>query len=160
LQQQLTSNRRWARGILLACTLALGLGSSARAEVTKTPSKIDIEFAKKYFKLGHQYHKQRKLARALEAFEESYRLSGNATLLHNIGKCYDDLGNARQALVYYRQFLAHTKFPNKEIVMRVKSLELQLAMEGAAKAPQPAKLPGSGTKGEPSSGVKSKNRRR
>jgi tetratricopeptide (TPR) repeat protein len=82
-------------------------------------------------------------AEAAAEFEKAYRVSLDASFLHNMALCYQKLGDARRSLRLFQSYL--DKVPNAPrrvaVEASIRELEESLAgTEGAAAAP-PAPLP-------------------
>lgn len=91
-----------------------------------TPSKEQLEQAKKAFGEGKALFEAGKLDDAINKFKESYRLSRNPLLLYNIGFTLDQAGAKDKALFYYRKFLADAPKAapqRKEVEKRVNVIE-------------------------------------
>jgi tetratricopeptide (TPR) repeat protein len=109
----------------------------AKAQAPAKPSAADVELAKRHFELGKTYYNQAAYYKALEAFEESHKLSRRPELLFNIGKCHESLGNLKRAIAYYRRFL-EAKGPDPNIEARIRNLEARLEASRAKPEPTPA----------------------
>jgi tetratricopeptide (TPR) repeat protein len=118
---------------LLLVSILLSTGAHAH-------NAADLELAKRHFELGKTYYSQAAYKRALEAFQESHKLSGKPALLFNIGKCHEALGNLEQAITFYRKYLDATgkKDPNTEA--RIKNLEARIEAS-RPKPPEPTSEP-------------------
>jgi tetratricopeptide (TPR) repeat protein len=118
-----------------------------------TPSKEQLEAAKKAFGEGKALYDEGKYAEAVEKFKESYRLSRNPLLLYNIGHTLDQAGMKDKALFYYRKFLADappTAAQRKDVTKRVDVIEkenLEADLNGTS-APATAPTPATATKVE------------
>ena len=120
----------------IVLSLALLTTTNARAQ-----DAAQIELAKRHFELGKTYYSQAAYRRALEAFQESHRLSGKAALLFNIGKCHEALGELGEAIASYRQYLGSTGKSDANIEARIKNLERRLEAQRATVAQsQPARV--------------------
>src|SRR5690348_7351886 len=82
------------------------IAATGSAYADETPTKEQLDQAKKAFAEGKTLHDQGKLLDAVEKFKESYRLSKNPLLLYNIGLTLDEAGQKDSALLYYRKFLS------------------------------------------------------
>jgi tetratricopeptide (TPR) repeat protein len=116
--------------IILFFIAALALVALAPAPVAwaqdATPSKEQLEAAKKAFGEGKALYDEGKFAEAVEKFKESYRLSRNPLLLYNIGHTLDQAGQKDKALFYYRKFLAdapQNAGQRKDVAKRVDVIE-------------------------------------
>jgi tetratricopeptide (TPR) repeat protein len=75
----------------------------AHAEPTKADARAEAqahsEAGQKYFRLGD-------FARAAKEFKAAYESVPSPTLLYNLGQTYRQLQDFKQALFFYRQFIA------------------------------------------------------
>ncbi len=88
--------------LLLAVTLA---ASPAHAERPR-PKPGAAQSAAKAFERGQKLYIQGKYLEAIAAFEEAQKLLPHASTLFNIGRCYESMGKAVQAVEQYRRALA------------------------------------------------------
>jgi hypothetical protein len=122
--------------ILIACVL-LAL-APARSALAKPPTEADLAQAKTVFGEGRKLFDAGNFAEAAEKFKESYKLSKKPLLLYNIALAFDKAGNNKQALFFYRTFLAEGDKADKnrkEAEGRVKILEkeqLQAELSGTS----------------------------
>jgi tetratricopeptide (TPR) repeat protein len=110
--------------------------TNARAQ-----NDADLELAKRHFELGKTYYAQAAYKRALEAFQESHKLSGKPALLFNIGKCHEALGNLKEAITFYRQYLDATGKKDTNTEARIKNLESRIAAQKPEPPPEPVPKP-------------------
>jgi tetratricopeptide (TPR) repeat protein len=139
------------RSIILFIAIVLGMSvpaSRAWAE-DPTPSKDQLEAAKKAFGEGKALYDEKKFPEAVEKFKESYRLSRNPLLLYNIGHTLDQAGQKDKALFYYRKFLADAPanaVQRKDVKTRVDVIEkenLEADLNGTTNtSTTPATTPG------------------
>jgi hypothetical protein len=130
-------------GLLLSLCLLVSVISVRQASAqtpANKPSAADVELAKRHFELGKTYYNQAAYAKALQAFEESYKLSQRPELLYNIGKCHEALGALEQAITYYRRFL-DAKGPDPNIEARIRNLEARLKASRPEPSPTPTSSP-------------------
>lgn len=99
-------------GVLLWWTLvalaATGGVSGARAEsvqVSAPTGPNNIEAAKAAYERGRRHYNVGQFYEAAGDFAESYQLSGNPTLLFNVGQAYRLAGRYEQAARAYKAFL-------------------------------------------------------
>jgi hypothetical protein len=92
------------RNFIISICLALSVPVVAHAQ--GTPTKEQLDQAKKAFVDGKALHDEGKLGEAIEKFKESYRLSRNSVLLYNIALTLDENKQTDSALFYYRKFLS------------------------------------------------------
>jgi tetratricopeptide (TPR) repeat protein len=127
------------RAVLAAAFLLLA--SPVAAEET-----ITHELARKHYDIGKSYYEIANYAQALEEFKKAYALQPLAGLIFNMGRCYEGLGDLKQAITQYRLYLS--KLPpdsaNRPVVeLRIKNLERRIAAEApASKSETPPGLGG------------------
>lgn len=63
------------------------------------------ELAKGHFEAAKSYYNQGKYDKALEEFEESYRLMPLPEIIYNIAQCYERLGQIDRALEKYKKYI-------------------------------------------------------
>src|SRR3569832_476223 len=117
------------RNYLPTITLAIAAllaPMASRAWADDTPTKEQLEAAKKAYGDGKAMHDAGKLPEAIEKFKESYRHTHNAVLLYNIALTLDENKQTDNALFYYRMFLSDAPpdaAQRKAATDRVKQLE-------------------------------------
>jgi tetratricopeptide (TPR) repeat protein len=91
-----------------ATTHAKKSKTSAKAKKKTKPRKMsrrERAKAKKAFDRGYKLFQELDYKQALDAFQESYNISGFAGVLYYIGLCYQKLGNYRVAITKLEDFL-------------------------------------------------------
>ena len=84
--------------ILVGAGLVLGLATSYVPSAVADKSDTDLfKEAKKAFNVGE-------FAKAIELFKQAYELSEKPAYLYNIGYTYDELGDCKNSLFFYRRF--------------------------------------------------------
>jgi tetratricopeptide (TPR) repeat protein len=119
------------RAVLAAALLLLASPASAEETVTH-------ELARKHYDIGKSYYEIANYTQALEEFKKAYALQPLAGLIFNMGRCYEGLGDRKQAITHYRLYLSKLPpdSPNRAVVeLRVKNLEQRVAAE----TPTPSK---------------------
>lgn len=109
----------------------LALAAPLRAE---PPSPADLTLARQFFDLGRTYYDQGDYEKALDAFEQSYRLSRKPALLHNIAKCQESLGRLEAAVASYERFLRESGQRDATIDARIRNLKVRLETQRASAA--------------------------
>ncbi len=61
--------------------------------------------AKEHYELGRQYYGMGKYKEAIQELKAAYDLSGETTLLYNIAKSYEKLGDFDKAIQHYKDYL-------------------------------------------------------
>ncbi len=84
-----------------AVALAAAIGASSAAWCEEPSAE-----AKAHFAAGALAYRAGDYARAAEEYEASFRLSGAALLLYDMGQAYRRLGDAARAVEAYRRYLA------------------------------------------------------
>jgi hypothetical protein len=110
----------------------------AWAEGDVDGARAAAERGRREYNLGHWQQ-------SIDGFEKAYQLSGDATLLFNLGLAHTQLGHIGEALRFYRTYLREKpEAPNRDIAEKqIKALEAQEGRETAkpAAAPKPANVP-------------------
>jgi tetratricopeptide (TPR) repeat protein len=114
--------------ILLVTALLLSISGHALAEDnTRAKAKAHYDEGEKAFRLGE-------FQRAVTEFKASYEISAVPLLLYNVAQAYRQLGDSRQALFFYKQFLATGPNGDSKRVAEQRVAELTKAIEDASKA--------------------------
>jgi tetratricopeptide (TPR) repeat protein len=92
----------------------------------------DTELAMPIFEAGLAYYNQGNYEKALEQFEEAYRLNPLPELLYNIGQCHERLGDYETAIESYAKYLKeHPDAEDRQAVeQKIKNIESKLAKTG------------------------------
>ena len=85
---------------VLALALILGLGRAPAARAD------DTEEAKEHFRKGQTHYALGEFEEAAAEFREAYRLKDAPTILYNIAQAMRLLGQHKQSLFYYKQYLS------------------------------------------------------
>jgi hypothetical protein len=86
------------RGPAVAVVVGLLLGSAARAEDTRAQARVHFEQGRKLYQVGDY-------APALDEFKRAFLLKEDPVFIFNIAQCHRQLGDVRQAIVFYRRYL-------------------------------------------------------
>lgn len=116
--------RRILPALCIAATLLVG-EASAWAQAA-TPEAADL--AKQRFREGAQAYAERRYKDAIDLFLEADRVAPNPAFAYNIGLAYEDLGDADNALMWYRKYLRDLPDApdRKEIETRIRTAENRL----------------------------------
>src|SRR6516162_10067462 len=79
--------------------LLLGLTPAHAAE------SENVEVARAHFNTAKVYFANGEFEKALAEFQAAARYSPRPELLYNIGRCFEQMGDAAQALANYRRYL-------------------------------------------------------
>src|SRR4051812_2701284 len=90
-----------ALAITIACSIVLP-GTLARAEA---PAGAEHAAARERFKQGAQAYSEGRYKDAIDLFLDADRLAPNPAFAYNIGLAYEELGDATNALRWYRSYL-------------------------------------------------------
>lgn len=85
--------------------------------------------ARQLFQSGVILYEDGEYQKALEAFQEAYRLRPHPMVRVNIANCYDRLGSTKEAIFHFEHFLAETEGDTrqrKEVKAALKRLEKRL----------------------------------
>lgn len=110
-------------GLALALSLVLSQAPASAEDTAK---------ARAAFQWAQKLYKEARYASAIEKFEEAYRLKPHPSILFNIGRCYEQLGEIPRALRSYRDYLkAMPDAKDKEqVTTAILNLERRLKDEG------------------------------
>ncbi len=108
----------------------IALGLHASPAYADDPATRDA--ARDRFKLGAQAYTEGRFKDAIDLFLEADRLSNNPAFSYNIGQAYEELGDAANALRWYRSYLRDLPgAPDQaEVQPRVLAAERHLAERG------------------------------
>ena len=126
------------RGIsqLALAALILLIAGQAHAQ------SLTLEMAKRHYQNGAAYYEQANYKAAMEEFNKAYKLEKAPELLYNLGRCHEGLGQLKQAISRYEEFLGKKPdAPNRATLeLRVKNLQerLEAARVKPKSKPKPA----------------------
>ena len=104
-------------------------------------SQQDTGLAKRFYHLGEEFYRRAAYARALEQFQEAYKLAPKPAMLYNMARCQEALGRLAEAIELYQKYLK-TNPPNHLIIKaRIDNLKKQLEQRKPKPAPKPASQP-------------------
>ena len=141
-ERRSTSRSGYLAALGLATLLAFGLSAG---EAIAEP--VANERAFELFQRGDELYRQGQFAEAAEKFREAYALDPNPTLLYNLARSYESLGDLERAAETYRDYLEKQPEATDRaaIERRIETLEQQIAereaLERAAKRPPPKAEP-------------------
>jgi hypothetical protein len=121
-------------GLVLAAGLMSGSPAHAQDD--------DKTRAREQFQQGVEQYEAGNYERALDAFQEAYRIKPNPMVRLNMANCYEELDRPLEALFHYEQFLEESKdaSPGRRQKVREKlerlrvhvgKMQLQVAPDGA-----------------------------
>jgi tetratricopeptide (TPR) repeat protein len=104
----------------------------------------EVQRAREIFKRAEVHFSLGEFPQALKLYKEAFRTKQLPEFLFNIGQCYRHLGNCKEAMFYFRQFLLHQ--PEAPERRQVKDLILECEAKVAAEevsepTSRPARLP-------------------
>ncbi len=96
---------------VLLSILCASVVSHAQPDLSplQRPSRPMIEAARQHFASGTRFYEEGSWDAALVEFEASWRLSGEADLLHNISWTHEKAGRTREALDYAERYLSASR---------------------------------------------------
>ena len=118
--------------ILILCILFTQVVS---AQEKRDVSSEDKESAKIHFEAAKKLYKSEKYSEALDLFMKAYSRYPKPEILYNIGKCYDKLGDYKNAIKFYEQYL----LLNPVAEDRAEVQELVKNLKDAISKPEPAR---------------------
>jgi hypothetical protein len=80
-------------------------GGEAAAPAAAEPNGATVDAARAHTRQGSAYYDLNRYQEAYGEFEQAYLLEQDPALLYNMGQCQRKLGNAEQALHFYRTYL-------------------------------------------------------
>lgn len=132
--------RRWI-------SVRLGWIAASLALLALAPSTVHAQFAspdaraRELYIEGDRHYQEGRYEQAVQAFQESYRLSGRPLLLFNLANAYERLGRYQDALEALRGYAPHAPFGEQaQVRARIASLE-QRAREAPTQPAAPAGAP-------------------
>lgn len=129
--------------LLLAALVALGASFAAAPAYA---DDADARAAKKHFQQGQKLFDLGRFDEALGEYEAAYEAKPLPGFLYNIAQCHRNLGNLKQAIFGYRNYLRQVPdAPNREAVLALideledqeREREEQAERERAERAPPP-----------------------
>ena len=132
---------------VIAVGIILGLGLGVR---TARAEDADTKAAKKHFQRGEKLFNLGKFDDALGEYEAAYERKPLPGFLYNIAQCHRNLGNYKQAVFGYRNYLRQVPdASNREAVLdlideledKQRALEQAAARDKAERAPPPRTPP-------------------
>jgi tetratricopeptide (TPR) repeat protein len=120
---------------LCIVALLLALARPARAD-------DEIERAREHFNKGQVHYALGEFEKAANEYREAYRIRNEPAILYNIAQAMRLLGQSKQAIFYYSQYLTQKPdAPNRtDVEQMVASLKMKLAEEEEADAASRAAL--------------------
>jgi tetratricopeptide (TPR) repeat protein len=108
--------------------------AAATALTWQSPARAQDEssLAMEIFEAGSAYYKQGDYDKALEQFEEAYRLDPLPELLYNIGQCHERLQDYTDAIDAYSRYLEQDPAAQdrQAVEQKIKNLQQKLEMTG------------------------------
>ncbi len=113
------------------------LSSHAQPDLSplQRPSRPMMEAAQQHFRSGTRFYEEGSWDAALVEFEASWRLSGEADLLHNISWTHEKAGRTREALDYAERYLSASRGTEDEERAAKRVAFLKERYGGGAAAP-------------------------
>jgi tetratricopeptide (TPR) repeat protein len=100
------------------------------------------------YQTAAEHYKQKDYQKALQNFQEVYRLTGDAEMLFNVAQCYRLLGQLEKAKESYEKFLADAQGSAQEQNAKQRLLEVESALQARAKPETTSATPTEPTKAE------------
>lgn len=118
---------RWR--LILALVAILPLAFDARPADAQSRKQRLVQ-AKKHYKRGKAAFELGQFQKALQSYEEAYRIAALPGLLFNIGQCYRNIGELEKASFSFKLYLR--KLPNARNRVAVERLLAELDQQMAA----------------------------
>lgn len=127
-----------ARVLVLACAVF----TVQLASVSPGAAQDDTARAREEFNQGVSFFQSADYQRALDAFQEAYRLAPHASVRLNIANCYQQLDRPVEALFHFEHYLSEADHPTaaqrreiettiRELRSRIGTLTFQVSPDGA-----------------------------
>ena len=117
--------------------LVVGLAAVALPAVAGAATKEEKAAAKDHYVKGKTHFDLGEFADAALEFKAAYKLLPEPVFLFNIGQCYKNLGDGKNALFFFKSYLTNAPdAPNKK---DVEGLIAELEKGGAGTGPGPSK---------------------
>lgn len=142
--------RRGAARLLVALAVGVLVVLALLAPRPAAADDAATRAAKKHFQRGEKLFNLARFEEALVEYEAAYEKKPLPGFLYNIGQCHRNLGNYRQAIFSYRNYLRQVpEARNREAVLALidelegkqRALELRAARERAEREPPPPPPP-------------------
>lgn len=121
--------------VLAAVAIRAAPASAEESGETDEPTPSQIAQAEEEFELGLVAYKEDKYAQALVHFLDSYDLNPLEELHYNIAYCYEQIGQDKKAVEYYRRYLESV--PEDEEKERAKVMAKIEELEGTGEEEGP-----------------------
>lgn len=132
-------SRPWLSGVLLSALLLAGVPAGAEESVSGTEAEAE---AMALYAQGEEHYNAGRIAEALEAFKQAYRLLPAPGLLVNIGQCFRQLGDHANAVRAFEHYLkVEPEAENRAEVEELVAAERALLPAPAPAAAAPAQAP-------------------
>src|SRR5204863_8107463 len=109
-------------------TTVLAPAVNAQAPDSSLPQD-DPARAMAHFRLGNRFYQVSDYRAALSEFKQAFLLKEDPVLLFNIAQCHRQLGESKEALTFYRRYLAGV--PEASNRQQVERLIADLELTGA-----------------------------
>ena len=107
--------------ILIAVLLLTGATAVAADLTPEAKAK-----AEELYRAGVRAFRLGDLSTAIKEFKESYQISGSPLLLYNMAQAYRQIGDSKQALFFYKQFLAEGGSGNERTKAEQRTVKIGL----------------------------------
>lgn len=119
----------------LRCPLVIAGAIAAAVSLAPSLASADPVLARKHFELGKRYFQVEELHKAIDEFKAAHIEEPDPAFLYNIAECYRRLGEAGEAISFYRRYLSLT---SQSAPMRATAAQHITELEAAqASAPPP-----------------------
>src|SRR4051794_20096441 len=89
-----------------AAAVVLAAASIVASSLPARHALADAARAREHFDLAKRYFQVDEYRKAIDEFKAAHIEEPDPAFLYNIAECYRRLGQAREALTYYRRFLS------------------------------------------------------
>jgi len=91
--------------------------------------------ARELFRRGKEYYSQGQYEEAIGAFKSAAEIRPSPLLDHNIGRCYDKLGNPTEAIAAYERYLKGKPYATNRDTVRQRIEELKKTLASRSSDP-------------------------
>ncbi len=138
--------------VVLALVVGCGLGAPTAAAAEDPSASVSTEDAgeaeaRAIAEEGFTLYAAQHYLQAAQVFQRAYDRYAEPTLLYNIARCHDKLGQAEEALSFYRRFLAieageaEGNAADAKTDLRTRATERVAALGATLRTPPPSALP-------------------
>lgn len=107
------------------------------ASVAYGQAETDEKLARNYYQLGKELYNRSDYEGALKQFHMAYKYSKKPGLLYNMARCHEFLGQLKEAIRYYEEYLQTDPKNAATVNARINNLKRRMEHEKPTEAPPP-----------------------